>query len=396
VPSERIRTIRSVLLNHEAIRPQDPGQHPLTHTASGHPSPLSFGPTRMLSASFPGLFGFLVDPGGPAVIPSAGPGGCLRTGPTLTPLRGGPPAAALPERCRRQRRTARGPTDQRWAAGGMFSATLRLGMICSAYVLRQRSRNRCAPMAASATGAFRKCGGFSGMAVSANGRRAFRNSRRGTTAVSAIGSHGFATTGETGASQWQQHGPWPASHSADQLRPPGCMWVQPTPFCTSDCDYCYLAQPQRPRSLPWSCCEAHARGAGEPYVIAIFTCSGMPVSRSPCESPSMTDATALIRRVLERRVGPPLRISSRCRQRHGDRRRLVRLPIRSAMTSMFGRRRWPSLPSTRIAHPPPPAQPRRSLARHPLAQSRGIPLPVIARASPTTPGSGRLLFDYLR
>lgn len=97
--------------------------------------------------------------------------------------------------------------------------------------------------------------------------------------------------------------------SADSFGPLRLLVVQPTPFCNLDCDYCYLPSRNDRRRLPLELLERTLERVLEsPYVSGDFTLlwhAGEPLTMPIA---FYDDATALIRRVLERRVGPPLRI----------------------------------------------------------------------------------------
>jgi len=94
----------------QAIRPQDPATPRLT-TQRPTPSVCLPGPTRWHFCFRSRLFGFLVDPGGPAVDPQRRQAAASRRAPTLDTSPWRPASAALArERCAAARTGPRGPT----------------------------------------------------------------------------------------------------------------------------------------------------------------------------------------------------------------------------------------------------------------------------------------------
>ncbi|MCT0210586.1 MAG: GRRM system radical SAM/SPASM domain protein [Cyanobium sp.] len=85
--------------------------------------------------------------------------------------------------------------------------------------------------------------------------------------------------------------------------------VQPTPFCNLDCDYCYLPSRDDRRRLPLELLERTLERVLEsPFANDDFTLlwhAGEPLTMPIA---FYDEATALIRSVLARRDGPPLRI----------------------------------------------------------------------------------------
>ncbi len=96
---------------------------------------------------------------------------------------------------------------------------------------------------------------------------------------------------------------------AREFGPLRLLVVQPTPYCNLDCDYCYLPSRDDRSRLPLELLELIlARVLESPYVDGDFTLlwhAGEPLTMPIA---FYDEATALIRRALERHAGPPLAI----------------------------------------------------------------------------------------
>jgi len=190
--------------------------------------------------------------------------------------------------------------------------------------------------------------------------------------------------------------PAESASSADSFGPLRLLVVQPTPFCNLDCDYCYLPSRNDRRRLPLELLERTLERVLEsPYVTGDFTLlwhAGEPLTMPIA---FYDEATALIRRVLERRAGPPLRIQQSLQTNA--------LVIDAAWCDCFERNDihvGVSLDGPACLHDAH-RRTRTGLASHAASlrgirwlQRRGIPFQVIAVLTDDALDQADLLFDF--
>jgi len=227
------------------------------------------------------LFGFAVDPWRPCpVIPKRRPGGCLATGPTLTPSPWRP--APAPQHCRSaaQRRGTgpRGPTEPRAGQEGIPPPAPR--MICSslrfATVPGMRLRNGGFRKRGFRNGGFGN-GGFRNGGRLPQQRRAHGGFRNGSQAPQLL-----VNRREPMRNPWPLE-PQPSPPAADSFRPPapagGAKPRRSAPR-TATTATCTSARPPSPAA---GAAGAHAgSGADEPLCGRAIHPALAAVSRSPC------------------------------------------------------------------------------------------------------------------